>query len=123
MSTDIQGWEILLHGGRNYLGRPVGVPGLQTTTYSPIFELVVQPTPQGVVRVVIPVLLMDVKSLSFPSDTPRVEVNSLPRDDRQQLVKCVEDGEQVLQQLRARSSGIVLAAPGQVPSSPLIRGK
>ena len=107
-ASELGGWVIVLYGSRNFLGRPSG------DTLSPVFELITSVTPQGAARLVVPVLFMDIRELTFPQMFPRISVDSLALEERRILARGVVDASDVIRKMRAAASGILVPGKGSM---------
>ena len=109
---DISTWEIFFVGARTLIGKRDGQRGSVT----PVFQLERAPTPQGMQTIVFPVGWFPVRELRLPADVMSVPVSSLGPAEQKMLAQSVAKADEMLQQMRAASSGIAIAST--MPAGP-----
>ena len=79
------------------------------TEMSPCYELIIQPTPQGVSRMVVPLLFFSSSRTVDVTGLPLVHFDTLATEERRQMMKSIDHCEQMIGKMRAAESGLVLA--------------
>jgi len=118
ISQQFSDWVLLRDGTCTYVGKDVSLPTDERITLSPVYELITQPTQQGMARLVIPVLFYDIPELKFGRDRPTVAVTSLIDHEQRILRKAIIDCDEIIRKMRLQGSNIVTAShlpPGMKP--------
>lgn len=104
-------WAIAI-GGRLLVGKMTYLHGADSGAkdgMSPCYELIIQPTPQGVSRMVVPLLFFSSSRTVDVTGLPLVYFDTLNKEERRQMMKSIDHCEQMIGKMRAAESGLVLA--------------
>lgn len=115
---DISTWEIFFCGARTLIGKRVPDmhrPGT-TETVRPVFQLERVPAQQGLQTIVFPVGWFPVRELPLPADVMSTPVRDLGPEEQKVLARAVGKADEMLQQMRAASSGIAITS--RMPEAP-----
>lgn len=115
--TDISDWSIIMAAGKSFVGHLTGNGVLR-----PAYELQagIVPAPNGqIARVLMaaPVLgFASLSQLALPSQGCITHaVSSLSPEEAKDLAGAVSQAEQIVQAMRAKSSGLVIAGADMLP--------
>ena len=102
-------WFIAI-AGRMLVAKATGRITGESEECSPVYELIVQPTQQGVSRMVVPALFFSSeRTMMIHASVPRIPFDTLNKQERRQMMKSIEHCEQMIGKMRAAESGLVLA--------------
>lgn len=118
----LAGWVLVLLGARTLIGRPVYSPGLKfsggletadrVTGLSPVYNLECGLTKEGPAYRALPLLfLSSVTSVHVSDGACTLEISTLSRLERKTLESAVLQADDLVRQLRAQDSGLVV--PGK----------
>jgi hypothetical protein len=104
-------WAIAI-GGRLLVGKLIPYPmteGGAHVAMSPCYELIIQPTPQGVSRMVVPLLFFSSSRTVDVTGLPLVHFDTLNKEERRQMMRSIEHCEEMIGKMRAAESGLIVA--------------
>jgi hypothetical protein len=113
MTTNETGsdWAIAI-GGRIFVGRVIpraGAKSAEDVALSPCYELIIQPTPQGVSRMVVPLLFFSSSRTVDVTGLPLIHFDTLNKEERRQMMRSIEHCEEMIGKMRAAESGLIVA--------------
>ncbi len=104
---DITTWELFLCGAMMLIGKRVsnGV-GVEIR---PVFQVVRQPHPKGMITQIFPVGFFPIDALPLPSGAVSYPISKLGGEERRHMAHSVAQAEEMLKQMQAAGVGITLA--------------
>lgn len=115
---DISTWEIFFVGARTLIGErhpDMHRPGASECV-RPVYQIERGPSERGMGTIVFPVGWFPVQELALPADVMSVPVSSLGAAEQKMLAQSVAKADEMLQRMRAASSGIAIAST--MPAGP-----
>jgi hypothetical protein len=103
-------WAIAI-GGRIFVGRVIpraGARSAEDVALSPCYELIIQPTPQGVSRMLVPLLFFTSERSIDVTGLPLIHFDTLSKNERRGMQKCIEHCESMIGKMKAQESGLLV---------------